>query len=157
MAGVVMSLEELDCILGRGPEGQEQATVSKPKLRWSEKEENADFEAAFKFLSLLCSDTKARAVVKSLRGSKLLEHAAKDLLRAAELPLLPSDESHVSEDLKRIQKGKALAPVLLVRGDLASGLPLVVADGYHRICAVCYFDESAPVRCRIANIADRSA
>jgi hypothetical protein len=126
--------------------------VSKSKLKWSEKDEDSDFDAAFKYLSLLCSDRKAHALVKSLRGSKPLEHAAKDILRAAQLPLLPSDESHVSEDLKRIQKGKALAPVLLVRGDLASGLPLVVADGYHRICAVCYFDESAPVRCRIADL-----
>jgi hypothetical protein len=131
--------------------------VSKSKLKWSEKEEGEDFEAAFKYLSLLCSDRKASAIVKSLRGSKVLEHAAKDMLRAAELPLLPSDESHVSEDLKRIQKGKPLAPVLLVRGDLANGLPLVVADGYHRICAVVYFDESAPVRCRVADISDRSA
>ena len=130
--------------------------MSKSKLNWSEKEEGGDFEAAFKFLSLLCSDRKASALVKSLRGSKILEHAAKDLLRAARLPLLPSDESHVSDDLKRIQKGKALAPVLLVRGDLASGVPLVVADGYHRICAVSYFDESAPVRCRVADVADRS-
>ncbi len=126
--------------------------MSKSKLKWSEKDEDSDFDAAFKYLSLLCSDRKAHALVKSLRGSKPLEHAAKDILRAAQLPLLPSDESHVSEDLKRIQKGKALAPVLLVRGDLASGLPLVVADGYHRICAVCYFDESAPVRCRIADL-----
>jgi hypothetical protein len=131
--------------------------VSKSKLKWSEKEEGEDFEAAFKYLSLLCSDRKANALVKSLRGSKVLEHAAKDMLRAAELPLLPSDESHVSEDLKRIQKGKPLAPVLLVRGDLANGLPLVVADGYHRICAIVYFDESAPVRCRVADISDRSA
>ena len=126
--------------------------MAKPKLKWSEKEEGDDFEAAFKFLSLLCSDRKASALVKSLRESKPLEHAAKDLLRAAELPLLPSDESHVSEDLKRIQKGKALAPVLLIRGDAASGLPLIVADGYHRICAVVYFDESAPVRCRVADL-----
>jgi len=126
--------------------------VSKSKLKWSEKEEDADFDAAFKYLSLLCSDRKAHALVKSLRGSKLVEHAAKDILRAAQLPILPSDEAHVSEDLKRIQKGKPLAPVLLVRGDLASGLPLVIADGYHRICAICYFEESAPVRCRIADI-----
>jgi hypothetical protein len=130
--------------------------VSKSKLKWSEQEEGADFEAAFKYLSLLCSDRKAHALVKSLRTSKPLEHAAKDLLRAAQLPLLPSDESHVSEDLKRIQKSKALAPILLIRGDLASGLSLIVADGYHRICAVCYFDESAPVRCRIVDIADKS-
>ncbi len=80
-----------------------------------------------------------------------MDHAAKDLLRAAELPLLPRDDPHVDEDLKRINKGKPLAPILVVRGDFALGLPLVVADGYHRICAVCYFDESAPVRCRIAS------
>ena len=131
--------------------------MSKPKLEWAEKGEAEDFDAAEKFLSLLCSDTKAKALVKSLRGAKLVEHAAKDLLRAAHLPLLPSDELHVDEDLKRIHKGKALAPVLLVRGDIASGLPLIVADGHHRICAVCYFDESASIRCRIADIADKRA
>jgi hypothetical protein len=131
--------------------------VSKPKLKWSEKEEDADFEAAFQYLSLLCSDRKAHALVKSLRSSKLLEHAAKDMLRAAALPLLPRDDPHVDEDLKRIQKAKPLAPVLLVRGDMANGLPLTVADGYHRICVVVYFDESAPVRCRVADLADRSA
>jgi hypothetical protein len=126
--------------------------VAKPDLKWSEKEEDADFDAAFNYLSLLCPDRKAHALVKSLRGSKLLDHAAKDLLRAAALPLLLRDDPHVDADLKRIQKGKPLAPVLLVRGDMASGLPLTVADGYHRICAVVYFDESAPVRCRIADM-----
>ena len=131
--------------------------MGKSKLKWSEKEEDADFDAAFKYLSLLCSDRKAHALVKSLRGSKLLDHAAKDMLRAAGLPLLPRDDPHVDEDLKRIQKGKPLAPVLLIRGDMANGFPLTVADGYHRICAVVYFDESAPVRCRIADIADRGA
>ena len=129
--------------------------MSKPKIEWAEKGEAEDFDAAVKFLSLLCSGAKAKALVKSLRNSKLVEHAAKDLLRAARLPLLPSDESHVDEDLKRIHKGKALAPVLLVRGDIATGLPLIVADGYHRICAVCYFDESAPIPCLIADIDNR--
>jgi hypothetical protein len=126
--------------------------VSKSKLKWSEKEEDADFDAAFQYLSLLCSDRKAHALVKSLRAMKPIEHAAKDLLRAAQLPLLPRDEPHVDEDLKRIQKAKALAPVLVIRGDVANGIPLIVADGYHRICAIVYFDESAPVRCRIADL-----
>ena len=125
--------------------------MGKTKIEWTEKGEAEDFDAAVKYLSLLCPDAKAKALVKSLRGGKLVEHAAKDLLRAAELPLLPSDESHVADDLKRIQKGKALAPILLVRGDLGRGRQLVVADGYHRICAICYFDESAPVRCRIVD------
>ena len=66
--------------------------MSKPKIEWAEKGEAEDFEAAVKFLSLLCSGAKAKALVKSLRNSKLVEHAAKDLLRAARLPLLPSDE-----------------------------------------------------------------
>jgi hypothetical protein len=132
--------------------------MSKATLKWAEKGEAGDFDAAVRFLSLLCPGAKAKAFVKKLRSAKIVEHAAKDLLRAAELSLLPSDESHVADDLKRIQKGKALAPVLLVCGDLGKGLPLVVADGYHRICAVCYFDENAPVRCRIVDAqAARSA
>jgi hypothetical protein len=42
-----------------------------------------------------------------------------------------------------------LAPVLLVRGDMAKNVPLVIADGYHRICAICYYDEDAPISCRV--------
>ena len=128
--------------------------MSKPKLEWSEKGEAEDYVGATKYLSLLCPDLKAKVLVKSLRNSKRVEHAAKDLLRAARLPLLPEDDVQVDADLKRIHRGKSLTPVLLVRGEIASGLPLTVADGYHRICAVCYFDESAPVPCQIADIAD---
>jgi hypothetical protein len=155
-ARVAAAPEGLSCTLGGGAEAEPQR-LSKSKLKWSEKEEDADFDAAFQYLSLLCSDRKAHALVKSLRGSKVIEHAAKDVLRAANLPLLPRDEPHVDEDLKRIQKAKPLAPVLVIRGDVANGLPLTVADGYHRICAIVYFDERAPVRCRVADIADRSA
>jgi hypothetical protein len=70
------------------------------------------------------------------------------------LPLLSRDEPHVDADLKRIEKGKPLLPVLLVRGEMASGLPLVIADGYHRICAVCYFDENAPIPCWIVSLGE---
>ena len=59
---------------------------------------------------------------------------------------------HVAEDLSRIRKGKALAPVLLIRGDMSKNVPLVVADGYHRICAICYYDEDAPIACRVAGV-----
>lgn len=126
--------------------------MSKAALKWAEQGEDEDFDAAERYLSLLCANTEAKTLVESLRKSKRIEHAAKDLLRAAHLPLLPSDEEHVAADLKRIHQGKALVPVLLVRGDIATGLPLIVADGYHRICAVCFFDESAPIACRIASI-----
>jgi hypothetical protein len=126
--------------------------MTKPKLEWSKKGEASDFDAAANFLSLLYSDALAKTLVASLRKGKLVDHAAKDLLRAAQLPLLPRDEPHVDEDLKRINKGKPLAPILLIRGDMTRGLPLIVADGYHRICAICYFDESAPIPCRTATL-----
>lgn len=85
------------------------------------------------------------------RNAKTVEHAAKDLLRAGNLPLLPRENPHVEEDLTRIHKGKGLAPVLLVRGDMTQGVPLVVADGYHRICAIWYHDEGAPIPCRLVS------
>jgi hypothetical protein len=126
--------------------------MTKPKLEWTKKGEASDFDAARNFLSLLYSDAKAKALVESLRNATLVEHAAKDLLRAAQLPLLPRDEPHVDDDLKRIHKGKPLAPILLIQGDMTKGLPLVVADGYHRICAIYYFDESAPIPCPTLSI-----
>jgi hypothetical protein len=126
--------------------------MTKPKLQWTKKGETSDFDAARNFLSLLYSDAKVTALIERLRKAKLVDHAAKDLLRAAKLPLLPRDEPHVDEDLRKIHKGKPLQPVLLIRGDMTRGLPLTVADGYHRICAICYFDESAPIPCRTATV-----
>jgi hypothetical protein len=127
--------------------------MSKSKVKWSNRGETEDFNAAQRYIALLTSDARAKALVRALRKARPIEHAAKDLLRAAQLPLLPRDEPHVDEDLKRIDNGKPLPHVLLIRGDMGRGLPLVVADGYHRICAVIYFDENAPVSSRIVTLA----
>ena len=86
--------------------------MSKPKLEWSNKSDDADLRAALKYLSLLAPAVEAQAMVQSLRHAKPVDHAAKDLLRAAGLPLLPREEPHVDEDLKRIEKGKPLRPSL---------------------------------------------
>jgi len=126
--------------------------MSKRQLIWKKKSEAEDYHGALNFLSLICSDTEAKKLVRALRKAKAIERAAKDLLRAGELPLLPRDEPHVDNDLKRIHKGKPLAPILLVQGEITKGVPLIVADGYHRICAICYYDENAPIPCRMASI-----
>jgi hypothetical protein len=125
--------------------------MSKQKLVWEKKPETEDYAGALNFLLLIYSDAKARRLLRSFKKAKSVAHAAKDLLRAANLPLLPRKNPHVEEDLVRINKGKALPPVLLVRGDMTRGVPLVVADGYHRICAICYYDESAPIPCRLVS------
>jgi hypothetical protein len=125
--------------------------MSRQKLVWKKKPEAEDYQGALSFLLLIYPDAKAKRLLASFRKATSVEHAAKDLLRAANLPLLPREDSHVDADLTRIRKGKDLAPVLLVRGDMTQDVPLVVADGYHRICAICYYDENAPIPCRLVS------
>src|SRR5437588_12233113 len=36
-------------------------------------------------------------------------------------------------------------PGKLARGEIASQIPLTIADGYHRICASYHLDEDAPI------------
>jgi hypothetical protein len=67
------------------------------------------------------------------------------------LPLLDIGNPHVARDLKKVHDGKRLSPVLLVRGDGGRGLPLIVADGYHRICASWHINENTIIPCRIAD------
>ena len=75
----------------------------------------------------------------------------KDILRAARLPLLPADDPEVAKDLKKVAKGIALSPVLLIRGDFESGRPLEIADGYHRVCASYHHGENVAVPCRLVD------
>jgi hypothetical protein len=119
---------------------------------WKERPEAHDFPAALDYLTLLMEEKAARKLVTQLRKSPTVHRKAKDLLRASRLSLLPRDNFHVASDLKKIKKGKALSPVLLVRGSAAADLPLVVADGYHRICASWYRDENIPIACRIVSL-----
>ena len=125
--------------------------MPKSRLSWKKKPEEEDYAGALSFLSLILPAAKSEKLVTSLRKAKTTDYTAKDLLRASDLPLLSREEPHVDDDLKKINKGKPLAPVLLLRGDVSKGIPLIVADGYHRICAICYYDESAPIPCRIVN------
>ena len=113
---------------------------------WKDEPEAQDFPAAKSYLSLLVGLKAAGSLVKALRKETTLQHfAAKDILRASGLALLPVDDSEVAEDLEKVKHGIKLSPVLLVQG-----APLWVADGYHRICTSYHLDEKEPVPCRIA-------
>ena len=112
---------------------------------WKDEPEAQDFPAAESYLSLLIGPAAAAKLVKALRKQQTLQHyAAKDILRAAGLPLLSPDDSEVSEDLGKVKAGRKLSPVLLVEG-----IPLWAADGYHRVCASYHVDEKTPVPCRM--------
>jgi hypothetical protein len=118
-------------------------------VSWKDEPDDHDYPAALNYLSLVASDRDAAALVQTLRASGVVRQKAKDILRAARLPLLPTDNPHVASDLDKIAHDKALSPVLLVGGDLATGRPLQIADGYHRVCASYHTDENTDVPCRI--------
>jgi hypothetical protein len=112
---------------------------------WQDEPEAQDFPAAESYLSLLVGPAEAARLAKALRKEKTLQHyAAKDILRAAGLALLDPDDSEVTADLNKVKAGKKLSPVLLVHG-----VPLWIADGYHRVCASYHLNEKTPVPCRI--------
>ncbi|HEY2026094.1 MAG TPA: hypothetical protein VGG78_03740 [Gemmatimonadaceae bacterium] len=116
-------------------------------VRWRDEPEDDDYPAASSYLTLLYDPATVRSHIRALRRAPRVEYAAKDLLRASALPLLPLTNTHVRRDEKKIVKGLKLSPLLLVR-DPDHGR-LVIADGYHRLCAVYAFDEDAVIPCKI--------
>jgi len=120
---------------------------------WKTEPDDHDYPAALDYLSLLLAPERAAAVVAALRNGPLVHRKAKDLLRASRLELLPADNIHVRADLAKVQHGQHLSPVLVVRGDLGTDVPLTIADGYHRVCASYHLDEDAEIPCRIADLA----
>ena len=123
--------------------------MPKPKRareHWKDEPEEHDFPAAADYLSLTFSEDESTAIVEALRAATTTRHKAKDLLRAAQLALMPKTDPEVARDLKEVARGESLSPVLLVRSR-----PLVVADGYHRICASYYLGEDAAIPCRLVD------
>jgi hypothetical protein len=112
---------------------------------WLGKPTAHDFPAAADYLDLLADSKTVKKLAKRLKAGTVVHKMAKDILRAAQLSLLPVDNPHVASDLSKIKKGEALSPILLVRGDFATGVPLQIADGYHRVCASYHTDENTDI------------
>ena len=116
-------------------------------IQWLPEPEDKDYPAAQSYLSLLHTETETIGLVKKLKDAKISQFKAKDIFRASSLSLLGVSNSHVQKDQKKIKDGKALSPLLLVR-DPQNG-KVLVADGYHRLCAVYAVDEDALIPCKI--------
>ena len=120
-----------------------------PSEHWQDEPQGHDYPAAADYLGLLYGEADAGAIVERLRVATAISQKAKDLLRASRLELLPETDPEVRADLKKVARGEKLSPVLLVRA--GNGAPLIVADGYHRICASYHLDENAAIRCRLVD------
>lgn len=118
---------------------------------WLDEPQKHDLAAAERFLSLELHAKHVRVALERLRKqrSKTRGFAAKDLLRAADLDALPTDNEGVAAKLKKIEQHEKISPVLLVRRKQGK---LLVADGYHRISAAHICDESTIVPCVLVSI-----
>jgi len=116
-------------------------------VTWLPKPENHDYQAAEDYLSLIMPPKKAADYRQKLSAAQddITRRKAKDILRASQLALLDEQNKHVASDLAKASSGKALSPILLIRGD--DQHPLIVADGYHRVCASYWIDENTDIPC----------
>jgi hypothetical protein len=115
--------------------------------KWNKKVDPDHFDAAESYLCLIYSPKQSARFVNALRRAKPAEFMAKDIFRASQLSKLGVSNARVIRDRKKIRAGTPLSPILLVR-DERNG-KVVVADGYHRLCAVYEVNEVAWIPCRI--------
>jgi hypothetical protein len=116
------------------------------QIKWLDEPEQHDYTAALSVLTLEYSLERAAELVHQLRMAPLMHWKAKDLIRLSGEKVLDEKNSHVEHNLEKIDDGKKLSPVLLVR----TSKGLLIADGYHRICSVYLHDEDHEIPGRIA-------
>lgn len=119
----------------------------KVNIKWLAQPEEQDYPAARSYLSLIFEKQAVKGYVKRLRRAPVSEFKAKDIFRASGLSLLGISNTHVEKDQQKIAAGKGISPLLLVR-DPAHG-KVIIADGYHRLCATYSHDEDAVIPCKI--------
>ncbi len=125
--------------------------IKKRAPLWLSRQQVEDCVAARAYLSLLLPPRAAATIEGKLRKAPVILHVAKNLIRAACVTPFPKTNAKVKRDLGKIARGKPLPPIMLVRGDAASDLPLIVADGMHRLSAAWHHNESADVACCIVD------
>jgi hypothetical protein len=118
------------------------------EIKWSSEPEEHDYPAALSYLSLLYDEPTATKHVDDVKRAPISSFKAKDIFRASGLSLLGASNTHVARDQQKIKSGRELSPLLLLR-DTANAR-VIIADGYHRLCAVYSYDEDAMIPCRIA-------
>jgi hypothetical protein len=133
--------------------GNKEKGSSGKAVLWKSGPQEHDYPAAASYLSLLASESQVAAIVHDMKEcGELQQFKAKDILRAARLPLLGRDNPHVASDLEKINSGDEISPILLLRGSLNEVRPLQIADGYHRVCACYHNDENTDIPCIVVDL-----
>jgi hypothetical protein len=117
------------------------------EIKWLPDVEEHDYTAAESYLSLVYREDRVAGMMVRFRSTPIVQFKAKDIFRASQLSLLGVSNSHVEKDRKKMQKGHGLSPLLLLREEQTR--KVVIADGYHRLCAIYAVNEDALIKCKI--------
>lgn len=119
----------------------------KSEIKWLDAPEDHDYPAAKSYLELLFDGTQVSSYVEKLKKAPITYFKSKDIFRASDLSLLGVSNIHVEKNRQKIDAAEKLSPILLVRDSLQG--KVIVADGYHRLCAIYSYDEDAIIPCKI--------
>ncbi|TFW10161.1 hypothetical protein E4K72_02290 [Oxalobacteraceae bacterium OM1] len=119
----------------------------RPDIQWLDAPADEEYAAAGRYLELLYEPKQARQLMKKLKRADMAEYPAKDILRASGISILTVQAYDWSKQENEIKEGDPLSPILLVRQE--NGAPLIIADGFHRLCAVFAQNEQIVVPCKI--------
>ncbi len=116
-------------------------------IKWFDGPQKHDYPAAQSYLSLTMKPSVVDKIVAALKQAEMTAFKSKDIFRASRLPLLGVGNYHVEKVRAEILAGGQISPLLLYREKITARV--VIADGYHRLCAVYTFDEDADIPCKI--------
>lgn len=119
----------------------------KVTIHWLPEPADDTYQAAKTYLELMFKPKKARRWVKRLKKADISKYAAKDILRASDTPIATVKAFDWEKQQEEIANGDALSPILLIRQN--DGGPLIIADGFHRMCALFSTDQEVSVPCKI--------
>jgi hypothetical protein len=122
--------------------------MEQTKINWLSSPVDSDYDSAERYLSLLFKPRKCRKLLRKLRAAPISAYPAKDILRASRTPMSEVAAFDWGRQQQQIRDGEALGPILIVRQK--DGAPLIIADGFHRMCALFAEDELIEVPCKIA-------
>lgn len=123
-------------------------TMSKEnRIKWFEELEAHNYPAAKSYLSLIIDDIDVDSLISKLEKKEIIKFKAKDIFRASGLSLLGVSNSHVEKTRDKIEHGKNLSPILLIKD--IKNRKVIIADGYHRMCGVYHYDEDIEIPCKI--------
>lgn len=119
-----------------------------PPVLWLEDAVDGDYAAAAHYLALLETPKAIDKALTEMKTAPIVKYKAVDLLRAAQLSVPKAEERPTREQIKKIKLGEPISPVLLLRVGVLK--KVIVADGFHRICAAYRLDPDVCVHCKLA-------